>query len=514
MLELKKNSDLISIVHDLSDIVSRSLSREIGDSIISTLENPDVQNTLSERERGQYEKAKKTFQNLKNEFDGLLEKPKDLQSLAEKIPKINQLSKDLVLLLEAWKQRLKGLEQNLQPLRILKAIQEADVIVKALYCPKKVDDQIIDLDFESSPPIVVPFMTHMRAVNLDSPMPPIIVAPIWGYQQIWTWLGYAHEVGHHIYRNIKGLCDELRVRVMLSLTINNIGYEVQNIWFNWLEEVFADVFGLLRIGSAVARSQQLMLLCLLATESIQQSKVNKPPVTDQDIIKGLLQASDDTHPSPYLRALITYDALKMIGEKEDIPSLKDDAKALYAQWTEFFNDISQETTQAQEKKVKIISHVRWLNPVLLSFQTILKTIVDAIAAALPGSMLTPQSREFVEKPIGGDMEKASQIVLEVILNTPLDALRQRNMREVFFDDLTTEELSRARNVIGDPEQTKPDIKVQALLATVQEKLEELLNDPNKPPDIFDQLESWNDNILDVIEKLKESETLFPEIPST
>ncbi|MFW9997051.1 MAG: hypothetical protein ACFFD4_33720, partial [Candidatus Odinarchaeota archaeon] len=133
MLELKKNSDLISIVHDLSDIVSRSLSREIGDSIISTLENPDVQNTLSERERGQYEKAKKTFQNLKNEFDGLLEKPKDLQSLAEKTPKINQLSKDLVLLLEAWKQRLKGLEQNLRPLRTLKAIQEADVIVKALY---------------------------------------------------------------------------------------------------------------------------------------------------------------------------------------------------------------------------------------------------------------------------------------------------------------------------------------------------------------------------------------------
>ena len=229
--------------------------------------------------------------------------------------------------------------------------------------------------------IVVP-LEAAYALGSDTPTP-YILSPYWGHHQVWTWLGYAHEVGHHAYRNVIGLRNELEINVAVELWKQGKSHDEQCIWFNWLEEIFADVFGLLRIGPPFAHTQRFML-CLLPE-----------PVVRADLghhLHRLLVASDISHPPPYLRMYLAIRALEELGYTEEVRRLK-------AEWDELFQDVDTS---------KMCVLVR--------------------------------GRHF-EMPTEV-MQKDAEMVLDVILNTELEALADksnplvpRTVKEVLFESL-------------------------------------------------------------------------------
>jgi hypothetical protein len=205
---------------------------------------------------------------------------------------------------------------------VSEAIWLGDRIIRSFYDVVKK----LDLALPGQKLIVVPHQSRMYASGFDLPML-YIVAPRFGSEQIWIWLSYAHEVGHHVYRNVKGLSDELTVNVMMTLGSLGKDQTTQGIWFRWLEEIFADLFGLLQIGRAFANSQQRMLLYLPPRVIGQLS-------TDDDFREGLLRAPDDTHPPPHLRAHLAIEALRIIktlGSEEELQKLE-------KRWDDFFRE--------------------------------------------------------------------------------------------------------------------------------------------------------------------------------
>ena len=163
-----------------------------------------------------------------------------------------------------------------------RAIAAGNKVARGLYEVSQTAD--LNLIIPHQYLVVVPAGAEGYSVGFDSPTP-YVISPYWGLSQVWTWLSYAHEIGHHVYRNINGLEDELKVNVTLELWKKGIDRKHQQIWFNWLEEIFADLFGLLRIRAAFAHTQQLML-------SYLPQPVGWPDVNNRLLVADDMQSSD------------------------------------------------------------------------------------------------------------------------------------------------------------------------------------------------------------------------------
>ncbi len=132
------------------------------------------------------------------------------------------------------------------------------------------------------------------------------------------WQALAHEMGHHVFWNavaldeFKDLQDRLReavakaVLARLGVTIPDahnshpLEEKLQNrieLWGSWLEEVVADVCGVLFAGPAFAYSAQ----------NLAAASVNS--------LEDLIGASDHEHPSLYLRPLISLQVVRVLAEE-------------------------------------------------------------------------------------------------------------------------------------------------------------------------------------------------------
>jgi hypothetical protein len=252
-------------------------------------------------------------------------------------------------------------------------------------------------------------MNDLRTGGFEMPLP-YITTPRWGYTQPWTWPAYAHEVGHHIYRNVEGLRDELKVNLVHSLLNEGHSYEMVSLWYNWLEEIFADLFAVLQIGPVFAQTQQYHALLALPFSSL--GNLDK----EDDARTILLNSYDFTHPNPYLRVCLSYQALSSINPADlDIPN------RLEKRWVAFFDGLD-------------ITH--------------LTLTVFTISKDGP----TP-NREIKEKT--EDIKNIGFKILQFLLNTDLYSLadsngQPRKIRDVFAapqteDDLITK-VSRATEV--------------------------------------------------------------------
>ena len=390
-----------------------------------------------------------------------------LTTLILKSDLIRKFTQIWVLYREGWKQR----KPILRPLMhySLEVIEVADEVVRSLLQDKDGTYYFDNLNFEERNkglPIVVPFMTDIYAAGFSSPTP-VIVAHYLGDKQVWPWLSYAHEVGHHIYRGVKGLRDEIRTKVMLKLLEDyTVNYNMLAIWFNWLEELFADIFGLLQLGPQFDRAQLRMLLHL-PSEVIQRVK-GKSGVDPRE---GLMQGTDLTHPVPYLRSLIAFNVL------QELKMYDDEMERTERAWENFV----QNNNAVDTNTIKVL--IRNSNYML----------------------------EFENREVN-TMLKIADKVIKVILNSKFYTLAAndnldtpRNMKTVFgweSLDKRKEKIASARKAIQ-KQSNGNEYEIRHLLAAAQDELEDL-------PE-HGSIEELSKKVFDaIVKKLKEKETMFTQ----
>jgi hypothetical protein len=121
---------------------------------------------------------------------------------------------------------------------------------------------------------------------------PLIQLPYHRLVNPWTLGAILHEVSHNLHNDL-GLERAVPTRIGTRLREAGLGETVASTWARWNRELFADVCGLLLGGPAVVGS----LLDVLG----------RSPRT------VLTYAPGAPHPTPYLRAFISFELLRRMG---------------------------------------------------------------------------------------------------------------------------------------------------------------------------------------------------------
>ena len=109
---------------------------------------------------------------------------------------------------------------------------------------------------------------------------PSIGLPLRTWRSPWLWQGLAHEVGHFVYQNIEtpaGQSGDLKERLSKRLE-QNLSKNAMKMWNEWLEEVFADIYGVLILGPSYTDSLicQILLPNLKDGTSLLQNDRDHP----------------------------------------------------------------------------------------------------------------------------------------------------------------------------------------------------------------------------------------------
>jgi len=375
------------------------------------------------------------------------------ESFSKKADLLHKYTEMWMICWVSWHQLLETPKKVASGQSLIRSVQAAQNLVQGLY--RIIYEQHLDLELKRQMLVVVPFGSDLYATGAELPTP-FIVGPYWGHNQVWTWLSYAHEVGHHVYRNVKGLREELKVNLVMELWSCGQSYADQRIWFYWLEEIFADLFGLLRIGPAFARSQYLMILHL------------PDPVTQRGASSRVLAAADERHPIPYLRAYFALRALEKVRPGADQSSTKASAGV---GWTNPSDKIKQDPDLLELWK-------KWTS-----------LLAEEPSKSRVGGQTEPQPSHLFALVKGQSMNRSAQelqdtadVVLDVLLDTELYALAKTS---------SPKEPRSIRTVFFEPKQSKNE----KLLANTQQNLENLLRQPQVS---LDDVESLNQQLISAL----------------
>lgn len=186
---------------------------------------------------------------------------------------------------------------------------------------------------QSAPALGMPVVYFEKMFRISrsiyAPQIPLISIPLTDYDQSENWHSLAHEFSHHIFWN--GLGDqeigrahqELRKSVT-QLFPSETGKAARpqtvraELWVNWLEEIFADVYGTLLAGYPYAVSAQERMA----------ERVNRK----EDFLEA-----DEEHVCVYLRPLISLYTLDYIAKKwnADQAPVKAQLDTLMQRWSTF-----------------------------------------------------------------------------------------------------------------------------------------------------------------------------------
>ncbi|GAB4408770.1 MAG: hypothetical protein Fur0044_02170 [Anaerolineae bacterium] len=138
------------------------------------------------------------------------------------------------------------------------------------------------------------------------PRVPTMMIPLANRRDPWLWMGIGHEIGHYIWdhSNLKTILPGSLANQIIGLLNQGklLGHDQLSQWNEWLEEVFADIFGVLILGPAFTRSFVAWL-----SSTAPQDK---------------LLENDHDHALPLLRPLIQLWALR---ELENFPTSRNAA---------------------------------------------------------------------------------------------------------------------------------------------------------------------------------------------
>ena len=124
---------------------------------------------------------------------------------------------------------------------------------------------------------------------------PMIKLPYGHLSAPWSLTAILHEVAHDFYGTIPGLESEVSETINRSARSAGSTPREAQAWQRWTSEIFADVVGLLLGGPTVASS----LMDILTKPRSQVFRFDP----------------EDPHPPPYVRMLITFEALRRLGWK-------------------------------------------------------------------------------------------------------------------------------------------------------------------------------------------------------
>lgn len=150
---------------------------------------------------------------------------------------------------------------------------------------------------------------------LFAPDIPVVSIPLSDYDAPEHWQALAHEMGHHVFWNgvaldeFSGLQNRLR-QAMAQAILTRLGAAVYDdahpvaekwlkrvgLWGQWLEEVFADVCGVLFAGPAFAHSAQ----------DLAAASVNT--------LDDLIGHDNQKYPCLYLRPLISLQVVRVLAQ--------------------------------------------------------------------------------------------------------------------------------------------------------------------------------------------------------
>lgn len=479
MLIQKKNKDLFASAKKMMLVIRDSLEGEI----------VELSGKLQQNNKTEFvmvvNKLKENFNSIFPNKPDVLDYQRrektevtDICILSEAAEDLKEITRQWILVREAFKYDIPDWEIIAKDIDALKAIEYGNTLVKELF---KLNEWNLETDIVLSPR-VVPFMEKMYATGFNYPTP-FIVSPVWGFQQMWSWFGYAHELGHHIYRNIKGLKDELRVHVMGSLSLNSIDYDMQKVWFNWLEEIFADIFGILQLGMGYVNTQQYTFLCL----PMNAIKLFKTKLKDFDdtsrnnsiFLEALKYDTDSTHPIPYVRHRL---AIKALCKLVQYASINNDKSGDYWNKLDKDDDLNLDYWKDVFTKAGISTDL-------------VKLTMDV---TFPHPLPVISGQAYVDKDIK-DIEKIEDILIDSMLDTKLYSLaakdgNPRSASEVFIDNLNRADIDKAGVLIKNPTNDSVGINIQHILIAAQEKLEKMLIDGES----VDEISVFNNKVLKII----------------
>ena len=150
----------------------------------------------------------------------------------------------------------------------------------------------------------------LRRLGLQLNPFPLIQLPYHRMVNPWTLGAILHEVSHNLQNDL-GLAKLVPLRIGRVLTEAGLGRTVAATWVRWNRELFADLSGLLLGGPAVVTS----LMDIIA---------RSPEAT-------LGYSPTGPHPTPYLRAFISFELLRRLGFEEH-------ARQYRRLWTRMYPD--------------------------------------------------------------------------------------------------------------------------------------------------------------------------------
>ena len=200
----------------------------------------------------------------------------------------------------------------------------------------------------------------------DQPVPFLIVPNFFEGSGQEGWVGVAHETGHHIYRQVPGLREEIEVTVGRVLRNSPVASKEsqQRLWFNYLEETFADLIGILTLGSAFVYEQHVII------------RNNVPH--DELLGKGKMVL---THPIPLVRGhmgVYIYEKLLSAGSANADTT---DLNALKQEWDQITNNLADKTLRDPHTPVSQFLTDSWNNTGMLDFEetiAVMKLVVDTL----------------------------------------------------------------------------------------------------------------------------------------
>lgn len=225
-------------------------------------------------------------------------------------------------LLQEWDILSRACEQRKESLDDRRMVAEQGNVGELL---KMADDRLAGFCARWRPPASAAYVSLQTPVvyfeklyrisrALFAPGIPVVSIPLSDYDAPDRWQALAHEMGHHVFWNavtvdeFSGLQTRLRQAVGKAV-LERFGVTDYSsldkspllarldLWGHWLEEVFADICGVLFAGPAFAHSAQE-----LAAASI-------------NTLDDLVGADDQAHPSLYLRPLIALQVLREMAQQ-------------------------------------------------------------------------------------------------------------------------------------------------------------------------------------------------------
>lgn len=230
-------------------------------------------------------------------------------------------------LLQEWNILSRASEQRLIG-GLKKDLEEASRLAKT-FC-KKWNSILQNTDYRLQEPVVYFEKLFRISRSIYAPRIPVISIPLTDFDQSENWQSLAHEFSHHIFWNgcspdeISNTHERLREKVsakLISPNGGNVRFLQQQVnraelWDNWLEEVFADVYGTLLAGLPYAVSAQDRMA----------DQVNRA----EDFL-----IADHEHPCAYLRPLLSLYTLDLIEAQK--PGGQAEIESLKKRWSKFSN---------------------------------------------------------------------------------------------------------------------------------------------------------------------------------